>query len=415
MKQTQINQLTAAETTVSFCETAPSVAATSSITNFAPTVALIKSKIVIVKNYIILGDKPIKGITLNVKDIRASMIEHTYALASAIVAFAASSTPVDKDLIDQAKFSKSYLEDLSKTKCATECDRIRQLASANAAGILGFGVSATDITDTGALVTLYLTGINDPRAAIVSRTSAKKQANLTLKDIMDNLLALQLDTMANTLRFKNAEWWGQYHQSREVIDLGKTFTKLRATITDQLGAPVKNAVASLLQLGVVMYKKKTDIEGKVSIIKIKPGNYDLKVEKTNYVTQDILDLHFAPGSEKIYPVTLPAKTSGTTPVDPPGFVMQDFNIPSGGSVTVPIDGAPPIPGTMQIYLYCGNGTADVCTTNMPASPCTVGFSLVQGVAYLGTTGGLGLDLTKTHLQFTNNGPAEITVRVGALP
>ena len=146
-----------------------------------------------------------------------------------------------------------------------------------------------------------------------------------------------------------------------------------------------------------------------------PGNSDLKVEKTNYVTQDILDLHFAPGSEKIYPITLPAKSSNPIPVDPPGFVMQDFTIPSGGSVTVPIDGAPPIPGDMQIYFYCGNGNAVVCTTNMPASPCSVGYSLMQGVAFLGTMSGLGLDLVKTHIQFTNNGPAEIVIRVGALP
>ncbi len=406
MNQEKINQLTAASTTVTFCETPASVAATASIPQFAPTVALVKGKIVIVQSYNILGDKPIKGVTLNVKGIRESMMQHTYPLASAIVAYAASLTPPDKDLIAQAKFSVSYLEDLSKTQCATECDRIRQLASLHEPNIVPFGVTGTDITDTATLVTLYMTAINDSRAAIVSRSSAKKQADLNLKNIMDNLLALQLDTMANTLRFKNSEWWGQYHQSREIIDLGKTFTKLRATAKDEQGNPIKGAVVSLIQNNEVKYTKNTDAEGKVSIVKIKPGNYNIKVEKENYTSQTEVDAHFAPGAEKNHPFVLQSNTA------PPDFNVEEYNIPGNGSLIIPLTIPNPIPVDLEIYLLAKNGNAVLCTTDLPANPCSSGFNLNMGIVYQGPVIGLGLDFTKSNLQLTNLSPNILTLAAG---
>jgi hypothetical protein len=298
MIQDKLNQLNAAITTTTFCDLATSVTATTGIPNFAPKVVSIKGKIVIVQSYNILGNKPIKGITLNIKAIRGSMMQHTYPLANGIVAYGASLTPPDLDLIAQAKFPKTYLEGLSKVECATECDRIRQLASTHSAALVPFGITGANITDTGTLVTLYMTGINDPRVAIVTRTSAKKQADLHLKDIMDNLLELQLDTMANTIRYTNTEWWDQYHQSREVIDLGTTFTKLRATCVDVEGDPIKGVLVSLLKNGLVIYSKKTDAAGVVSIVKVEPGDYDIRFEKTGFIAQTVAEYHFAPGSEK---------------------------------------------------------------------------------------------------------------------
>jgi hypothetical protein len=224
---------------------------------------------------------------------------------------------------------------------------------------------------------------------------------------MDNLLKLQLDTMANTLRFTKNAWWKAYHLSREVIDLGTTFTKFRADILDSNNNPIKNVVVSLLQNGVVIYTKKTDAAGVVSIVKIKPGNYDIRYEKSGFITQTEGDYHFAPGSEKIHHIHL-GPTGG--PANPPGFTISEIHLPAGGSMLIPLD--PGTPGTDIVYLLCLNGTCKLCTTDIPAVPCAGGFQLNLGVPYQGPLAGLGIDLTKSNFQFQNLGAEDITIRIG---
>ncbi|MES2621984.1 MAG: hypothetical protein V4615_14130, partial [Bacteroidota bacterium] len=212
------------------------------------------------------------------------------------------------------------------------------------------------ITDSGSLVTLFLTSYGDPRAAIVTRSNAKTQADLVLNDIMDNLLAKQLDKMANTLRFTNPSWWNQYHLSREILDLGTTFTKLRANCVDVNGNPLKDIVVSLFQNGVFIRSKKTDIEGLVSMVKIKPGNYDIKFEKEGLTTQIIFDYHFAPGSEKIHHITMLAG--------------------GGSTITIIREGDIPSPGQVPINLIGVNGTPASMVTIEVTGPAGVRFGAV---------------------------------------
>jgi hypothetical protein len=66
----------------------------------------------------------------------------------------------------------------------------------------------------------------------------------------------------------------------------------------------------------------------------------------------------------------------------------------------------------MVFLVCMNGIAIVCTTNLPPVPCTAGYQLNLGVAFQGAVSGLGLDLSNSHIQFTNPGSTDITVRAG---
>lgn len=312
------------------------------------------------------------------------MMQRAYPLASAIVAYAARLRHLNKDLIAQAKFSVTYLEDLSKTQCATECDprppvsyrqcrkhctircyRFKHYRHSN------FGYS------------LYGPAINDSRAAIVSRSSAIKQADLNLKDIMENLLALQLDTNGKHTAFKNSEWWGQYHQSREIIDLGKTFTKLRATTQDEQGKPIKGAVVSHLRK-YHKVAKKTDAAGKVSIVKIKPGNYNIKVESKDYITQTEIDAHFLPVPKKpfVHP-QIKLRPSGFH-----GAGIQRFRqwiIPFFLSIFQPHPVELPI---STILAKNGNPVLFRCR---PSRHLHGRLRLNMGVAYQGSFEGLGLN------------------------
>jgi hypothetical protein len=304
MKHKHRNRLTAAKTTVDFCEKTSS--ATSSIPNFAPKVGFIKSEIAVIEGFIQLSDQPTKGVRLDVEGIRANMIEKTLPLGNAVTAYAACLEPMDHDLMAQAKLTKTFLEDTSKERCGNECKRVVDLAGVNAANILPMGISGTDIADAQSTVSLFMNVINDPRAAIITRAGAGEQAMQRLTKLMNVYLDLQLDSMANTLRFRNPAWWREYHMNRHIIQLGRTYTKVRAEVKDADDKAVKGATLLLIQNGVVVYSKKTNVEGKVSIAKIKPGNYDLRIEKAGFVPYSEEDFHVAAGSEKIHHVVLVA-------------------------------------------------------------------------------------------------------------
>jgi hypothetical protein len=157
-----------------------------------------------------------------------------------------------------AKLNKGTLENMSKQNCVNKCDSIRQLAADHAAAIAPFGASSTNITDTGNLITLYLAAIDDPRGAKISRANANKQAALTLKSIMDTELELRLDTMANTLRFSNPEWWTQYRAAREIIDPGTFTTVFKILILNEANdLPLMNVKA--YRDGALTFKKSSKL------------------------------------------------------------------------------------------------------------------------------------------------------------
>jgi hypothetical protein len=406
MKQSEINRLNSSKTTVSFCEN--TAAATAAIIPFAPKVAFIKGKIVLCESYIQQSDEPISGVRVSVDALRESIFEMVFPIGNAVFAYASSLTPPDEELMAKAKVTKSkMMDEWSKEKFATESARLVALGTTHAADILPMAITGTDLTDASAAVSLFDTVINSTRAAIVNRKTYGEHALTLLDQIMNVYLLKQLDPLANLLRFSNTIWFSNYRGSREIIDLGTTFTKLRVDAVDIEGDPIKGIQVSLKQAGVEKYKGKTDTGGELHIVKVEPGNYDIEYSKDGFVSQTETDYHFAPGSEKIHHIVM---ASSSDPINPPGFDVHEYHITSGGSMLLPSD--PATPGTTQVYLLCVNGTCRVCTTDLPAVPCAGGFQLNLGVPYQGPLSGLGIDLTKSNFQFTNLGAADITVRIG---
>jgi hypothetical protein len=99
--------------------------------------------------------------------------------------------------------------------------------------------------------------------------------------------------------------------------------------------------------------------------------------------------------------------------DSTGYEIISLTIPAGGSVNFPA-GPGPIEEQVEIYLrvVTQGGGVYVCTTNVPASPCTGGYQLLSGITYKGPIGNLGLDLHLPVLQITNPGLTEVIVRAG---
>ncbi len=295
MNTINIDRLTMVEVNNDFCLTSETIAATTGITNFPNIVATITTSIQVVKSYNELGSTPIGGITINVKTSRRLMMESAYRLANGTYSYASSPAVDDPDLQVQSYITINSLERLSKQKCYEKCDAIHTLANANAAGILNYGVSAADLTNANSLNNIYFAKINKTKAAVNIRKNAKKQANITLNNIIKIQLAKQLDPAANTLRFTNPEWGSQYQDSREIINLGQGTTRITYTLM-QAANPVNAATASIVNKMVVARPRLTPYpiqistpEGLIIHDKLGTGLFDITIEKEGYVIKVLRD------------------------------------------------------------------------------------------------------------------------------
>ncbi len=97
--------------------------------------------------------------------------------------------------------------------------------------------------------------------------------------------------------------------------------------------------------------------------------------------------------------------------DSQGYIVQTFTVPGGGSIILPLTSGAPDP-TLQVYLRAINGDAIVCTTNLPANPCTNGFELLKGETFKGTIGSMNLDALLQNVQVTNPGLSPVIIRAG---
>lgn len=96
-----------------------------------------------------------------------------------------------------------------------------------------------------------------------------------------------------------------------------------------------------------------------------------------------------------------------------GYDVNNFTVPSGGSLIIPIGGgSEPIPPDTQVYFRAVNGSVVICTTELPANPCTDGFQLIQGVTFKDEIGKMGLDLNLKNIQVTNPTGIDVVVRAG---
>ncbi len=97
-----------------------------------------------------------------------------------------------------------------------------------------------------------------------------------------------------------------------------------------------------------------------------------------------------------------------------GYNVTNFTIPAGGSVNFPVEPSPISPDLeLYIRVVSTGGGIIICTTNLPASPCTSGFELSFGTTFKDKASALDIDLNLTNVQFTNPGLEAVVVRAGS--
>lgn len=216
MRTKEINRVNMIRTTCAYCD--DNAAATVAIANYAAVVAEIKNKLALIDQLNIVGGGTSTGVTIDANNVRNTMMLLTDKLCNGLQAYGGAMN--NNTVIAGAKYNLYLLRRLAKDSVDDVCEGIYNLANANAAALSGYGVSATDISDTLTAIGLYRAAIDNPRQKIIQQKVANEQIPPMIKDVIDNLLVRRLDKLTNTLRLSNPSYVDGYYGARTIIDLG---------------------------------------------------------------------------------------------------------------------------------------------------------------------------------------------------
>lgn len=152
----------------------------------------------------------------------AALISDAVTIASAL--FALGSATNDDRLKALSKVTKSSLKDLRDTQLATDVTNIKNLADTYAAPLAGYGITAPMIAALETKVANFNISLGARELGSNVSSSAFKQLDVMFKET-DTLLKDQMDKIMVIFKNSDPQFYGEYVNSREVIDLGHRFRK----------------------------------------------------------------------------------------------------------------------------------------------------------------------------------------------
>lgn len=219
----------------------------------------------------------IGGYTDNKTGQRLILSNITLDVAAAIFAFATTNN--DLVLKEQVNINQSYLQRQRDEVLGSVCTNILDIANANAAALIPFGVSAAKITDLDTAITNYNTAVPGPRNAVSNRVSVKDSMKELFTDA-DQLLKERADKLALQFKTTEPEFYAAYRSNRIIVDAATSSTQVTGIITNSVtGDPV---FAVTIQVQGQTYNTTTDANGEYSLKIPVPGTYNITYTKTAY-------------------------------------------------------------------------------------------------------------------------------------
>ncbi len=352
MKNENSNRVNMINATITFCDA--NTTATAGITGFAAVLAVVKGKIVLINSLNQIGDGTTKGVTTDTKLLRKTMTDHALQCGNATLGYANSIN--NNTLKALVNFTETKLNGMKKEDVDDACQGIHDATNTNIAGASNFGINATDVTDLQTAIDVYRTATQNPRHAIITKSQAIKQAATLIREVIDNLLTGQMDTMVNTLKVTNKNFWDGYKQAREIIDLGSTTAKVRGTVLDGMDVPLKGVTFTILQTGtdVKVSEVSSDVKGKFNAAKLPAGNFDFKWELKGYKTVIETNVHIAAGKELKRKIVMDAA------------IVREGDLGMGMIMNVDVNGVDG-KNLTKITLEANNSPMRFYASNMPNS------------------------------------------------
>lgn len=352
----------------------------------------------------------ITGISTDKKVLKVSLIDTAAPVAAAVIAYASQTN--NNELLDAVNFTHAQLIATRDDMLAGRCQTIHDKANANLVALAAYGITAPVLTTLQNSITAYNTKVPAPGTA----KQSKKTATINLRNLFketDTILKLQLDKLMLPYKSTNSDFYNNYLGAREIIDLGGTHTKLRMFVKGENNLGIQNVTASLIQNNLVIYSLESNVEGKILLIKIKPGTYNLKVQKPGFEAKYEAALKFKAGKEVVRTIVLIPGSSN--PANGTAIIEGDVpmgNVPANATPTN-INGTPltrvNIETTTETIRIYASATANglpgpVFFDVLPGAPVNkLGTTFAQELGFNDTKPFLlvqNLGATPTHYKFT---------------
>lgn len=220
------NKLTMYEAVVSLLDS--NTAKLASLTALTPVITDFKDRIAAIKEKDTLANTANAGNSAAKSADEAALINDAVTIASALYALGAATN--DDKLKALSKVTKSSLVALRDTQLATDVTNIKNLADANAAPLAGYGITAPMIAALDTKINNFSASLGARELGSNVSSSAFSQLDVMFKDT-DTLLKEQIDKIMVIFKNTDPQFYGEYVNSREIINLGHRFKKDEPPVT----------------------------------------------------------------------------------------------------------------------------------------------------------------------------------------
>jgi hypothetical protein len=258
----------------------------------------VKTKMTVVNGLNLVAGGTTKGVKADVGNVRKAMEQLADKLAKGTFAFATATN--NNELKQIVNWTDSKLSRLQKEDVDDKCEAICNAASANAAALVAYGISAGDITAAIAAVAAYRPLTGKVKMTKVTINNAKAQMQEVVSGIISFELKGQLDGLIGTLKMTNKAYYEKYFGMRKVDDLANTHAKMRMQVRDEdTDAFLDDVTFKMYKVGEPdVYKQGvTKDKGTLSISEVDVADYDFEWSKVGYITYIEGGVHIAAGQE----------------------------------------------------------------------------------------------------------------------
>ncbi|MCG3167393.1 MAG: hypothetical protein POELPBGB_03183 [Bacteroidia bacterium] len=270
----------------------------AAITGFASVVTLFFSKITLIQNTENRQQRTTKGVTGDKKVKKAALIEKMLVVSGGIQSFANDTG--NQELYELVNFTSSDLEKVGDSLLIDRANLILTTGNTHAADILPKGITAIILGELQTLITEYDELAPSPRNLISNKKTATEQL-VTLFGETDELLKKNLDKLMMQFKASNPEFYIDYFNNREIIDLGTQHTRLGGVITDSEGNPLEGVTITAEGADLV---EVSDAGGAYLFKPFIPGDFTVTFEKAGFVTQTLNNVHVSAGQHLVLDVVM---------------------------------------------------------------------------------------------------------------
>lgn len=237
------------------------------------------------------------GNRMSKDQLREQMTQKGFEIAARVCAYAIS---IDDEVLEmEVTYAYSDMKKLRDTSIADACLSIHDIANANLANLLEYGVTNATISDLKDSIIQYNAMLPKTRAAIITRTTFTDRIKELIKE--NDKLLYRMDKLVTMLKFKEATFHEAYFKSRKIIETGHRKLAIRGKITDELGQPIEQ-VTITIETPTNKTTKSTEI-GYYQFKRIPGGVFPVTFKRDGYITERVF-LVFTPNARLDFNITL---------------------------------------------------------------------------------------------------------------